>query len=342
MGRAVQRRTVLGALALGATGLVAGCGGDTGGGGPVVNQVPRGTGVLDANHLAMSPAGDELAVLHGAGVGIWSTKGGARVRELTLEATRGLAWSPEGDVLAVGGTKGAVHLVDASDGTTVRTLTGHTSSGEAGGVQTLTFGPDGSRLVSAGGDGSVLVWSTSDGSSQRLDLPTRAPRALAVSPDGTLLAVGSLDAALAVVDLADLTVTTVDACPAQTTGLGFTPEGAQLVASSTPMPSAGPVLVLSTSDWSPVRTLVEDVKTQSLALAPGGEQAAVADSASREVLVLPLDGGASRTIEPGSDKARCLRWSPTGDELFVLTEEGLTGWDPATGRSSATFEMGES
>lgn len=105
---------------------------------------------------------------------------------------------------------------------------------------------------------------------------------------------------------------------------------------------AGPVLVLSTSDWSPVRTLVEDVKTQSLALAPGGEQAAVADSASHEVLVLPLDGGASRTIEPGSDKARCLRWSPTGDELFVLTEEGLTGWDPATGRSSATFEMGES
>lgn len=339
MGSPVRRRAILGALGTGAAMLASGCGDDSSGPGPQVNRVPRGTGVLDPNHLAMSPVGDRLAVLHGKGVGIWSATGGAQVRELDLDVTRGLAWSPEGDLLAVGGTKGAIHLVDATDGSTTRTLTGHKPAGEAGGVLALAFGPDGSRLVSAGGDGDVRVWDTADGSSQTVDLRTRRPRSLTVSPDGSVLAVGGLDQPLEVVDLDDLEVTPVGACPAQTMGLGFTPDGTHLVASSTPMPKPGTVLLLSASDWSVVRELARDVKAQGLAVAPDGERVAVADAASRQVIVTPLDGGTPRSVEPPGDKPRAVRWSATGDEVFVLTSDGLTGWDPTTGRSTTTFEM---
>ncbi len=69
-----------------------------------------------------------------------------------------LAWNPEGDTLAVGGTDKAIHFFRAADGTYLRTLAGHT-----GAVTSLAYFPDGNMLASASKDRGVRLWRTSDG-----------------------------------------------------------------------------------------------------------------------------------------------------------------------------------
>src|SRR5262245_24178013 len=66
-----------------------------------------------------------------------------------------------------------------------RTLRGHTASAHC-----LAFAPDGSRLYSGGDDGKVLAWDMESFESEVvLDFAPHPVEALAVSPDGTLLAV---------------------------------------------------------------------------------------------------------------------------------------------------------
>jgi WD40 repeat protein len=66
---------------------------------------------------------------------------------------RGIAFSPDGRLLATTHEDGSVKLWDASDGALLVTHRGH--RGAALGVAFLT---DGRRLLTAAADGTVKVW----------------------------------------------------------------------------------------------------------------------------------------------------------------------------------------
>jgi WD40 repeat protein len=130
----------------------------------------------------------------------------------TVEVPNGGAWSvafsPDGQTLAVASADRTIHLVDISDPRHVRTrlqLVGHTDQ-----VTTLAYGPaGGSRLLLAtsGADRTVRLWD--------LHAPDRAlaeltdhqdhVRSVAISPDGRTLASAGLDGTVRRWDITDPT-----------------------------------------------------------------------------------------------------------------------------------------
>lgn len=174
--------------------------------------------VLDAsgetvNTLAWSPDGRRLAVgsLGSDDVLIFAADGPGRPADRLRghsNFVRSLAWSPDGAVIASGSADQTVKLWDATTGAELHTLSGH--SDLLGGV---AFSPDSQILASASRDGSVRLWDVSSGEQNGawsyvapLDPLTSAPywmTGVAFSPDGSLLAAGSIDGIVRVWELPD-------------------------------------------------------------------------------------------------------------------------------------------
>jgi WD40 repeat protein len=97
-----------------------------------------------------------------------------------------MAFSSDGQFLAVGGTDWRIHLCDAGSGKEQTTLLGHQGS-----VAGLAFSPDNRVLASGGWDGTVRLWHVATGREVlTLDGPRGKVLCLAFSPDGETLVSG--------------------------------------------------------------------------------------------------------------------------------------------------------
>src|SRR5262249_32855931 len=101
----------------------------------------------------------------------------------------GLAFSPDGKILAAGQANGAVAILDAATGSQQRVLTGHTDIVVSRAVQ---FSPDGKTLATGSFDGTVRLWDPASGT-QKAELRGHGLRVLSISfsPDGRSLASSS-------------------------------------------------------------------------------------------------------------------------------------------------------
>ena len=104
-------------------------------------------------------------------------------------AVNGVAFSPDGRLLATASDDRTVRLWDPATGEHRRTLTGHTSW-----VREVAFSPDGRLLATASDDRTVRLWDPATGEHRRtLTSHTNSVRGVAFSPDGQLLATASDD-----------------------------------------------------------------------------------------------------------------------------------------------------
>jgi len=148
--------------------------------------------------LAVSPDGRQIAASHSTYlseegyVSIWDLSDFPRVEELDTfyahaDLILGLEFSPDGKLLATGSLDGTTRIWDASTGQELQQLAGHTD-----GVMDIAFHPSGEHLASASMDGTIRIWNISQ-SQEYLSFPTGGSSGrIAFSPDGTLLAGGSI------------------------------------------------------------------------------------------------------------------------------------------------------
>jgi len=102
-----------------------------------------------------------------------------------------IAFSPDGRLVASGGSDKMVKIWEVHSGRVLRQLVGHAFS--------VDFSPDGRLLASGGQDTTVKVWEISSGHLlQTLSNPTGYLLSTTFSPDGRLLASGSIDATVKV------------------------------------------------------------------------------------------------------------------------------------------------
>jgi WD40 repeat protein/class 3 adenylate cyclase len=107
----------------------------------------------------------------------------------------GTSFSPDGELLAcANGVDGSVRVWETSSGDLLYKLCCHDvfpAEYQLSGATALAFTPDGKHLFSSGTDGTVRIWDTASG--QEMDqIDVGNPMyALAISPDGSRLAVSS-------------------------------------------------------------------------------------------------------------------------------------------------------
>jgi WD40 repeat protein len=133
---------------------------------------------------------DPWARVAGA-VRLWDSATGTEEHILTghSDAVCGVAFSPDGTILASASADNTVRLWDVATGIALRIITGHTSD-----VFSVAFSPDGSLLATASRDWTVRLWETVTLSMVgTLAGHTDSVTSVAFSPDGSLLASASQD-----------------------------------------------------------------------------------------------------------------------------------------------------
>ena len=165
--------------------------------GDTADASPRARAVLDGNagpvwSVAFSPDGQTLAMAIDNGtVKLWDPETGSVRR--TLSGHRGPVWS------VVFSPDGQTLATGCDDGTArlwdLASGEERRSFQQTGGVRAVAFGPRSKTLVSGGRDGSVRVWDLTTGR-ERSAAPeghTHSVTAVAVTPDGKAIASASGD-----------------------------------------------------------------------------------------------------------------------------------------------------
>lgn len=131
--------------------------------------------------FAFSVDGKLLATTLEGKVRTWDA-GGKLVREYATGAGTGggVAFSPDGRLLAAAGPDGVISLFDVATGQALRHLAGHDSATHA-----LAFSPDGRLLASGGHDAQLAVWEVASGQAVcRFSGHAGPVRFVAFLPDG--------------------------------------------------------------------------------------------------------------------------------------------------------------
>jgi WD40 repeat protein/tRNA A-37 threonylcarbamoyl transferase component Bud32 len=223
------------------------------------------SGVSWARGLAFSPDGTLLAGAGHEGVKVWATDGWGQVLALPgSQNADSVAFSPDGTLLAAANS-GAVKVWDVATGSEQHTLPG--SSGRA-----LAFSPDGRLLAASGGSAGqeLVVWEVASGSGlATLTGHTNWINSLAFSPDGRLLASGAVDGTVRLWDVAQgRQVRLLSGHHEQVTGVAFSPDGTLLASVSWDLT----VKLWDVTSGQEVASLTgHSGWIESVAFAPGGE-----------------------------------------------------------------------
>jgi WD40 repeat protein len=295
------------------------------------------------------------AFIHVGAVAAASTPVPGRTLFTIHPAPVGVAFSPDGKWLTVGGgvlgKAGAVSIWDLATGKEWAAFKGHTDL-----VLAVAVAPDSKVLASAGWDGSVRLWRPTGKELANLGRHRKQVRCLAFSPDGKLLASGSADEA---VNLWDVAARKLRATLQRTGGatVAFSPDGKTL---ATGDDAWKPTVKL----WD-VATLQEKAalrghtnRMPTVVFSPGGDTLATVSWDLTPRLWNVATGRLKARLQKHNGSVQCVAYSPDGKRLAtacnwrrLYREGGSRGgvskieegsqvklWDASRGRALLTFE----
>jgi len=159
-----------------------------------------------------------------------------------------VAFSPDGDRLAIGSGDGIARIIDPQTGKEVAKCTGHEDA-----VAAVTFHPAGKLLATGSYDHDAAIWDTATGKRlHRLIGHRGGVMSIAFSPDKTTLATASIDSTIKLWDVTTGQLKkTLTGHKSWVNSLAYRKDGGWLVSGS----SDGTIIVWSTKTDAPDRTL---------------------------------------------------------------------------------------
>ena len=212
------------------------------------------------------------------------------------------------------------------------TLKGHSEA-----VSSVSFSPDGERIVSSSGDETVKVWNAQTGQNT-LTLKGHSGWVASVdfSPDGKRIVSGSRDTTLKVWDAeTSREPLTFEGHSEAVTSVSFSPDGKRIVSGGVDKT----VRIWDAETSRELLTLTEHSEAvTSVSFSPDGKRVV---SGSQDMTVRIWDaetGRETRTLGRHSDDVTSVSFSPDGERIASGSEDG-TGkmWDAETGREILTL-----
>jgi len=206
-----------------------------------------------------------------------------------------LVFHPDGWRLLTSSYDRTIILWDYTAGQTLSTLSRHEDW-----IQDMAISPDGRRLATVTGGptetNELIIWDLQNGAVERTYTLAGGLTALAISPDGSTLAAGSVDGAIGLIDRASGDISmTLDAHFADVWSLVFSADGTRLLAAS---------LDANASVW--------DVSSGAELLWLEGHELDLNDA-----VFTPDESG----IVTASDDGRLIWWdAATGEQIRTLFE----------------------
>jgi WD40 repeat protein len=274
--------------------------------------------------LAWSKDGKILAAGTYKEVLLFEQPGGKLVRRLSghADVVRGLAFSPDGAVLAaaggVPGQGGELTLWNTATWVSTKKLQGHADC-----IYGLGWRPDGKQIVTTSYDKTVRIWDVEKGQPVT-DLKDHADAVYAAgySPNSKFMATGSADRSIRVWDSATAKrLYTLAGHTEMVTALAFHPTQDQLATASADKSIR--LWNLKADGGEAARTLggQPDVLTD-VRYSPDGKLLATAGNDGSVKLWNPADGANVRSLPNAGDAVLAVAFSPNSEQLAVGGYDG--------------------
>jgi WD40 repeat protein len=265
-----------------------------------------------------------------------------------------VACSPDGKLIAVGGSDNKARIFDAQSGKEVHLLAGHQHStfvmpakpsladfgaptGKAGHITAIAFAPDSKVLATGGWDDAVRLWDAATGKQVRSFAAHQSlVSGVAFSPDGKLLASrGGLDGIVRLWDLATgREVRTIENVSRRSGALAFSPDKKTL--------ALGDAKGVSLRDIESGKEtkLLEQPAVGCVAWSADGKRLA---AGGRDSTLRIWDAAAGTEVcrceIPKKEPPTQVAFSPDGKELAAAVRENKALiFDAATGKAAHTLD----
>lgn len=240
-------------------------------------------------------------------VTIWDALTGNRLGRVKgpTAAIRSVVFSPDGKRFASASDDKFIYIWDAQTATLLGTLQGHERL-----ISTVVFTPDSQKLISASWDGTVRVWDAAKLNETSLFDLDESINAIALSPDGSLIAAALSMGSIIILDASDGSeVAVLQGNTSRITCITFSPDGSVIASGS----SDTLIRLWSGDDFSNVQILEGHTDViNGLEFSPDGSRL-ISGSSDRTIRIWDCQAGEAITALPRNlESVDCLALSTAG------------------------------